>query len=82
MLKKRKLAAWGGCSLSSDADYEFCHSFCSRRDNRVCAKDVCIFLGAGATGCSNRAGADHKRSLQFFICRNRDRRTFLVRIFI
>lgn len=50
MLKKRKLGSLGGCSLSSDAGYEFCHSFCSRRDNRVCAKDVCIFLGAGATG--------------------------------
>ena len=45
MLKKRKLAVWGAVGLSSDAGYEFCHSFCSRRDNRVCAKDVCIFLG-------------------------------------
>ena len=42
---------------------------------------VCL-LYTSATGCSNRAGADHKRSLQFFICRNCDRRTFLVRIFI
>ena len=45
MLKKRKLGSLGGCSLSSDAGYEFCHSFCSRRDNRVCAKGCMHLFG-------------------------------------
>ena len=54
--------------MSSDADYEFGHSFCSRRDNRVCAKDVCIFLTLVPPICSDRVTAlITKRSCVLFV---------------
>ena len=82
MLKKRKLAAWGAVVCLLMLAMSSVTVFAAEETTEYVPKMYASFWGAGATGCSDRAGADHKRSLQFFICRNCDRRTFLVRIFI
>ena len=38
-------------------------SFCGRGGYGICAGSVCNDLVACATGCCNRAGADHERSI-------------------
>ena len=57
-----------------------CH-FCSGRRG-VCTEDVRQHLVTGSTGGCDCAGTDHKRSVQFIICRNFSRWNVLVRIFL
>ena len=42
-VEKEKTGSLGGCSLSSDAGYEFCHSFCSRETTEYVPKMYASF---------------------------------------
>ena len=55
---------------------------CRGRGGRVCALHVCVLLVADPAGGGDRAGADHKGSIQFPVCRDSDRRRVLLRIYV
>lgn len=82
MLKKRKLAAWGAVVCLLMLAMSSVTVFAAEETTEYVPKMYASFWALVPPVCSDRIGADHKRSLQFFICRNCDRRTFLVRIFI
>ena len=82
MLKKRKLAAWGAVVCLLMLAMSSVTVFAAEETTEYVPKMYASFWALVPPVVAIVIGADHKRSLQFFICRNCDRRTFLVRIFI